>query len=301
MPKSCYCGANNFKTLYAKDFLYGAKNTFEYDVCTKCNSYYLKTKITNPEAFISMDEQGNETTKDVIRVYADQFLGDGVYTPESSMTVRASQGALMPHEEIDQTEMISTINNFYATNKDLFTSIGDIDPQLFYSKVTSGGLSNDEKTALTNYLKETYSPQLAKMASRRGYDREGFATGYIGSIIPQEQLKSEYAQAKETEEQKQRAKKRIEEEEIQGEFSYMKPKQNSFLRDKALTMARDEYQENLKKSYGITSEEDLENLEEDRRKEFYMMLDSFDKSKVLSEKLYNTDGVYAKNVRKGTT
>ena len=47
MPKSCYCGANNFKTLYAKDVLYGAKNTFEYDVCKKCNSYYLKTKITN--------------------------------------------------------------------------------------------------------------------------------------------------------------------------------------------------------------------------------------------------------------
>ena len=47
MPKSCYCGTNDFKTLNAKDVLYGATNTFEYDICTKCNSYYLKTKIIN--------------------------------------------------------------------------------------------------------------------------------------------------------------------------------------------------------------------------------------------------------------
>ena len=45
MPKSYYCEVNNFKIPYAKDVVYEVVNTFEYNICTNCNSYFSFEKM----------------------------------------------------------------------------------------------------------------------------------------------------------------------------------------------------------------------------------------------------------------
>ena len=71
MLESCYCGKINFKTITAKDFLYGALNTYEYNVCINCNSFYLKdivSEVNYNENYYSLKLSRVNRLKSILRI-----------------------------------------------------------------------------------------------------------------------------------------------------------------------------------------------------------------------------------------
>lgn len=274
----------------------------------------MSSYLENPEGvqIVELNEETGEiedVTQDRFNEFFEIFDGEGVYDSEKAKRAMKIASSIGEYSDADYSSMEDSIESYYKMNADKEGRIqGYENYDTFYKYVTEGKLSLNEKKSLKSFIKQTYAPKIALEYARlkkKGVIEDGVTQDmYINTQIEKripgikrtDEVKINKEAAALREEDREDEKERAQ---IQGEYSFMEPKQNSFLRDKALSISREAYNNEIYNFYGIKTEEDYKNLEEDKKKEIATMLDSFDKSKVLSEKLYNTDGVYAKNIRKG--
>ena len=146
---------------------------------------YLK----NPSAKILTDGE-KEITEEGMKDYFNLFFGDDkVFEEDDYRSAIAYSQGLQNYEEIDPSSINELIKNYYDINKDSLANFEDAGS--FLRTTTTTGLQPQEQERLKDFLINQNSPQLRKMAARRGMNVNELADQVIGSMLPVSQIKEE--------------------------------------------------------------------------------------------------------------